>query len=85
MRNVVISLACLSATAALAGAQTAVTDKLTPGTYQKLRDLVEVKASEMAWQAVTWKDNFFDGLVEAQARDMPIFFWIYEGDPRKGC
>ncbi len=68
--------------AARAAAQT---DKLTPDNFAKYRDLVEVKQGERAWDQIAWKGTFFDALAAAQKEDRPIFFWIYEGDPRMGC
>ena len=60
-------------------------EKLTWKNYEKLRALVDVKPAELAWQQVAWRDGFWNGLVEAQAKDKPIFYWIYDGDPRGGC
>ena len=74
--------AALFAAATQAGAQA---EKLTPASYARLRGLVDTKPGELAWQQVAWRGSFFVALVEAQAKDRPIFFWIYEGDPRKGC
>jgi hypothetical protein len=60
-------------------------DKLTWKNYEKYRALVNVKPAELAWQQVEWRNGFWNGLVEAQAKDKPIFYWIYDGDPRGGC
>ena len=60
-------------------------DKLTLKNYEKYRTLVNVKPAELAWQQVEWRNGFWNGLVEAQAKDKPIFYWIYDGDPRGGC
>jgi hypothetical protein len=70
------------AAAATACAQT---EKLTPANYARLRALVDVTPKERAWEQVAWRRTFFDGLVEAQAKDKPIFYWIYEGDVLQGC
>jgi hypothetical protein len=58
--------------------------ELTAANYEKLRDQIDVKPAELRWQKIEWL-SFWDGLVEAQARDKPIFYWIYFGDPRGGC
>jgi hypothetical protein len=68
-----------------AGRAAAQTEKLTPENFTKYRDLIEVKKGERGWDQIAWKSTFFEALVEAQKQDRPIFFWIYEGDPRKGC
>jgi hypothetical protein len=58
--------------------------ELTAANYERLRDQIDVKPDELRWQKVEWL-SFWDGLVEAQAKDKPIFYWIYFGDPRGGC
>ena len=58
--------------------------ELTAANYDKLRDQIDVKPDELRWQKIDWL-SFWDGLVEAQAKDKPIFYWIYFGDPRGGC
>jgi hypothetical protein len=58
--------------------------ELTPANYEKFRDQIDVKPAELRWQKINWLP-FWDGLVEAQAKDQPIFYWIYFGDPRGGC
>ena len=60
-------------------------EKLTPKTYEKYKAAIDAKPGELAWQLTEWKKSYWDGLVEAQAKDKPILFWIYEGDPRGGC
>jgi hypothetical protein len=61
------------------------TEKLTWSNYDKFRAVIDVTSGEMAWQQVEWRTGFWNGLVEAQAKDKPIFYWIYDGDPRGGC
>ncbi len=60
-------------------------EKLTWKNYDKIKGQVGLKPSELTWQQVEWRNGFWDGLVEAQAKDKPLFFWIFEGDPRGGC
>jgi hypothetical protein len=60
-------------------------EKLTWKNFDRYRAAVDVKPAELTWQLAEWKQGFWDGLVEAQAKDKPILFWIYEGDPRGGC
>jgi hypothetical protein len=59
--------------------------KLTPDTFEAIAARVALTREELAWQQVRWRDGFFEGLLEAQAADKPIFYWIYEGDPRGRC
>jgi hypothetical protein len=60
-------------------------EKLTSKNYETFKNLVSPKTAELAWQQVEWRTGFWNGLVEAQAKDKPIFYWIYDGDPRGGC
>lgn len=57
-------------------------EKLTPATYESIKTRLTLTDAELAWQKVHWRDGFFEGVLEAQAADKPIFYWIYEGDPR---
>ena len=66
-------------------AGTSVGETPMPADYEANKRRVDVKPAELRWQAVSWRSGFFDGLAEAQARDKPIFYWIYEGDPRSAC
>ena len=82
-----LRLGCISA--ALIGvaclfAESTAAQELTLANYEKLRDQVDVKPAELRWQQVAWL-SFWDGLVTAQRRDRPIFYWVYFGDPRGGC
>lgn len=55
---------------------------LTPATFADIKSRLTLTDEELAWQKIHWRDGFFEGLVEAQAVDKPLFYWIYEGDPR---
>ena len=59
--------------------------RLTPDTFEAIKARVVPTPDELAWQRVRWRDGFFDGLLEAQAGDKPLFYWLYEGDPRGNC
>ena len=76
----------LAAGASLAHAQVPpIPEKLTAASYDIIKARVSPAPQDLAWQQIHWRDGFFDGLVEAQARDMPIFYWSYFGDPRGRC
>ena len=62
-----------------------VPEKLTPDTFEAIAARVTPTPEDLAWQQVRWRDGFFEGVLEAQAADKPIFYWIYEGDPRGRC
>ncbi|MBI3271332.1 MAG: hypothetical protein HYZ53_20215 [Planctomycetes bacterium] len=75
-----LALLLLASLSAIASAQT-----LTPRSYAEIRKQVDLRPGDLAWQAVDWKSTLFDGLVEAQRQDKPIFVWFYFGDPRGNC
>ena len=60
-------------------------EKLTPATFEEIKLRLTLTDNDLAWQRVHWRDGFFEGLLEAQAADKPLFYWIYEGDPRGYC
>lgn len=59
--------------------------KLTPDTFEAIKARVGLTPEDLAWQKVQWRDGFFEGLVEAQAEDKPLLYWIHGGDPRGNC
>jgi hypothetical protein len=91
MRTTPVVLAVLAAAAAgslcrhPAARAASVPDTLTPATFDAIRSRVALTPQELAWQKIPWRDGFFQGLLEAQAADKPIFYWLYEGHPRGKC
>ncbi len=69
----------------LAAGNAPVPKKLTPDTFDVIAARVSLTPEDLAWQQIRWRDGFFEGLLEAQAADKPLFYWIYEGDPRGNC
>jgi hypothetical protein len=67
-----------------AGAASAPAQELTAATYDRLRAAIDVRPDELRWQGIAWRSHW-DGLLEAQRLDRPIFYWTYFGDPRGGC
>lgn len=59
--------------------------RLTPATYEGIKAQVKPRQNDLAWQQLHWRDGFFEGLLAAQAADKPMFYWLYEGDPRANC
>ena len=60
-------------------------EKLTPATFEEIKARLTPSDDDLAWQKIIWRDGFFEGVLEAQAADKPLFYWIYEGDPRGYC
>ena len=58
---------------------------LTPDNFEAIKARVNVTPGDLAWQKVRWRSGFFEGLMEAQAEDKPLFFWFYGGDPTGNC
>ncbi len=75
---------CLAMTAASLICGVIAAQELSPATYDRLRERIDVTPDELRWQQVSWL-SFWDGVVAAQRQDQPIFYWIYFGDPRGGC
>jgi hypothetical protein len=81
----VLTMTAVTKDAALRAGAPAPPQQLTTATYELIKSRVVPTAADLAWQQVHWRDGFFEGLREAQARDMPIFLWCYFGDPRGHC
>ena len=60
-------------------------EKLTPATFEAIKARIALTPQELAWQKIAWRDGFFQAVLEAQAADKPIFYWLYGGDPRGRC
>ena len=57
---------------------------LTDAAYAKWRDYVAEKAPKSGSVAIPWRPSFWEGVVEAQARDRPLLLWTMNGHPL-GC
>lgn len=57
---------------------------LTAESLERFQQEIDVTPDELRWQKVQWR-SYWEGLIEAQRADRPIFYWIYFGDPRSGC
>ena len=54
---------------------------LTGDSFEKWRDHIRPSGSEMKWTRIPWRATFWDGVVEAQKKDMPILLWAMNGHP----
>jgi hypothetical protein len=68
-----------------AAAADPIPSKLAPETYEVIKTRLTLTREDLAWQRIRWRNGFFQGIVEAQAADKPIFYWLYYGDPRGYC
>jgi hypothetical protein len=55
--------------------------ELNDHTYARWRDHVRAKPAELSWEEVPWRSTFWDAVVEAQQRDMPVLVWAMNGHP----
>lgn len=53
--------------------------------YEKWRDFIDVKSSEIRWQDIPWRSHFWAGVIDAQKENKPLLLWIYFGDPLGAC
>ncbi len=83
MRPLLTALALVLSLSGLALPATA--QQLTGSNYRSIREQVDLAPGDLEFQKIGWKSNVFDGLVEAQRADKPIFLWLYFGDPRGLC
>ena len=84
-RNMIATVLVATAAGGVRASEPAFPEKLTAETFAAIKARVNVTPADLAWQQVRWRDGFFEGLLDAQAEDKPIFYWIYEGDPRGHC
>jgi hypothetical protein len=55
--------------------------ELSDETFEKWHAYVLPKDKDAAWRAIPWRPVFWDAVVEAQERDMPVFLWGMNGHP----
>ncbi len=58
-----------------------VTQELTDKTFEKWRDHIRPKDDDIKWQKIPWHAVFWDAVLEAQAKEMPILLWAMNGHP----
>jgi hypothetical protein len=55
--------------------------ELNDQTYAKWRDHIRPKPEELSFEDIPWRTTFWDAVVEAQQKEMPILFWTMNGHP----
>ena len=55
--------------------------ELTEATYETWRDHVLPRQWELNFQRIAWRTSFWEGVIEAQEKDMPILLWTMNGHP----
>ena len=57
---------------------------LNAGNFDAWRKHILPSADELRWQTIAWHASFSEGLVAADARQMPLLLWVMNGHPL-GC
>lgn len=55
--------------------------ELTEETFGKWCSYILPKEKELAWRKIPWRRTLWDGVREAQTKDMPLLFWAMNGHP----
>jgi len=55
--------------------------ELTDLNYGKWREHVLPRNWELSYRRIPWRPSFWDAVIEAQAKDMPILLWTMNGHP----
>ena len=55
--------------------------ELTEATYATWRDHVLPRKWELNFQRIAWRPSFWEAIIEAQEKDMPILLWTMNGHP----
>lgn len=80
LKSLTIPLALAAAVSGLAQ-ETPKDAELTDATYEVWRDHVLPRSWELNFQKIGWRTSFWDAVVEAQEKDMPILLWTMNGHP----
>ena len=72
----IVAVALLSARGAAAGVE------LNDKTYERWREFVKPKESELQWlTAIPWRPSLWDGAIEANKQQKPLLMWTMNGHP----
>lgn len=52
-----------------------------PSGYEEARDHILPGAEELKWTEIPWRATFWESVVEAQGKEMPILLWAMNGHP----
>ncbi len=85
LRSTLVLQLLLGAPQAFAQEQPAGTSA-TPGadSFEGVRAQILPSAEELAWKRHAWRASLWDGVIEAQQRELPILLWAMNGHPL-GC
>lgn len=52
---------------------------LSDKTYETLKKQILPSSSELAWEKISWRPSYWDGVIDAQKADKPILLWAMNG------
>ena len=55
--------------------------ELTDATYATWRDHVLPRSWELKYRRIGWRPSYWEAVIEAQEKDMPILLWAMNGHP----
>lgn len=55
--------------------------ELTEVTYETWRDHVLPRGWELNFQKIEWRTSFWEAVIEANEKDMPVLMWAMNGHP----
>jgi hypothetical protein len=58
--------------------------ELTPATLQRWRDFILPEPDETAWEAIPWRESFWQAVLDGHAQRKPVLLWAMNGHPM-GC
>ena len=54
---------------------------LTADSFEQLQSYIIPTKKDLAWREIPWRPVFWDAVVEAQQKDMPVLLWGMNGHP----
>ncbi len=68
-------------TASLPSALSAPSLPLDEESIARWRDIIRPTSEELRWQEIPWRPSFGEGVLEAQAKELPLLLWAMNGHP----
>ena len=81
LRTLTILFVILAAAVGIARAEAPKDAELNEATYATWRDHVLPRTWELNFQRIAWRPSFWEAVIEAQQKDMPILLWTMNGHP----
>jgi hypothetical protein len=79
-QRILTLILALAIPATVSGADFTETE-LTSTNYLKWRDHVLPRTWELSYRKIAWRPSFWEAVIEAQEKEMPILLWAMNGHP----